>query len=110
MEELKIKSTSQTLSEEALKQFEILWHKYGHIGNKVSAQRFFDRLLKNTTLEEILQHEARYTRHLLAPENSWKTRMHLSTWLNPDKRRFEDEYEEDKPKPEEDYANPKFKL
>lgn len=109
MEELKIKSTSQTLSEEALKQFEILWAKYGHVGNKAAALRFFGALLKiKITLDDLILNEFRYARHL--KENPWKPKMHLSTWLNPKDKRFLDEYEEDKPKLEEDYANPKFKL
>jgi hypothetical protein len=95
MHELKIKVGKKLLSEEIQNQFEILWAKYGHVGNKASALRNFASLLKEKiTIDDLIKHEARYAKHL--KKNEWKPKMHLSTWLHPNNLRFLDEYPEDK--------------
>lgn len=85
-------------------QFEQLWNEYNYKVNRNGAISMFKRTVKVVKFDYLLRKLKLYERHLSLPRNRDLSKMHLSTWLNPDNRRFDDEYN----LPKEDDKTDKF--
>lgn len=65
------------------------WEEYGKVGNKKSAKRNFLKAVKAVGLDHLKARWKAYRAHL---EESGQSQLHMSTWLNPDNERWDDEY------------------
>ena len=73
-------------------QFNELWEKYNYKINKSGALSMFTRAIAIVDLKYLYKKLEVYNQWLDLPKNKGLAKMHLSTWLNPDNRRFDDEY------------------
>lgn len=71
------------------KDFDEFWDEYGKVGNKKAAKKSFLKALKVTDLDHLKERWKAYKAHL---EESGQSQLHMSTWLNPDNERWNDEY------------------
>lgn len=77
-------------------EFKEFWNAYGNIGNKETARLVFLKTRKVVDYKHLLKQNQCYDEHLA--KNTWKGKMHCSTWLNPDKKRYDDKYGNEKGK------------
>lgn len=69
--------------------FNTFWETYGKIGSKKNGLTMFKKALKKVDLEHLYERWEEYKSFL---EESGQHQMHLSTWLNPDNERYNDEF------------------
>tara|TARA_R110000803_G_scaffold36811_4_gene79133 strand:- start:1445 stop:2077 length:633 start_codon:yes stop_codon:yes gene_type:complete len=72
-------------------KFELLWNDYGRVGNKVNSKKMFLLFLKSGGSWEVLWTDCwpMYKKHLTL---SGASQLHLSTYLNPENERYNDEW------------------
>ncbi len=69
--------------------FEELWSKFGKVGNKKMAKDAYEKTIRYDKHEFLMKRCSMYLEHLSITQQS---QLHMSTWLNPDKKRYMDVY------------------
>jgi len=73
------------------KEFEQFWEfVYGRHGSKAEALTKFIEVRKTVSYDHLLRRHQVYQKHL--DQNDWKQKMHMSVWLNPKKKKWDDHY------------------
>lgn len=72
------------------REFEKFWELYGKIGNKKNAEKMYLRTRKEVTEVHLQKRLEVYNNHLNTERFSFKDKMHLSSWLNPKLKKFND--------------------
>ncbi len=70
--------------------FESLWIAYGKVGNKQKAKEMYSRAIKEVKHEYLMQ---RVQKYIIFINNKGVFQQHLSTWLNPKYKEFDNDYE-----------------
>lgn len=74
-------------------KFEQMWEFYGKIGNKQMALEAYEKTIREYSYDFLMARIEAYHEHLKIVDQS---QLHLSTFLNPNKKRFLDEYKKKK--------------
>lgn len=69
--------------------FEELWITYGRVGNKQKAKDMYSRAIKEVTDTYLLERAKLY---VIFINNKGVFQQHLSTWLNPKYKEFDNDY------------------
>lgn len=73
------------------KEFEKLWIRSGKVGNKQAAFKMFKKAVKEDPIEYLFSRWSLYEAFL---KTSTQSQLHLSSWLNPENKRYNDEWKE----------------
>lgn len=76
-------------NEQVEQSFNLFWEAYGKVGSKKNALSMFKKALKQVDLEYLYERWEEYKSFL---QESGQHQMHMSTWLNPDSERYNDEF------------------
>jgi hypothetical protein len=82
-------------------EFSIFWKSFPRKIAKANARKAFDKAIKKTTMEIMLEGITRY----VANKPDWCDYCHPASWLNGE--RWDDEYEPQQPKAPR-YGNPQY--